>query len=123
MPDQPRTPEKYDVLVLGSGEAGKYIAWASASSGKRAAVVERHYIGGSCANIACLPSKNFVHSAKVARYATMATGFGLNAPAPSVATCRPYAPESDAMVDGLIAMHQTRYAQGASSRRRRSKWN
>jgi pyruvate/2-oxoglutarate dehydrogenase complex dihydrolipoamide dehydrogenase (E3) component len=51
------TPEQYDVVVLGSGEAGKYIAWTQAKKGKRAVVIERRYIGGSCPNIACLPSK------------------------------------------------------------------
>ena len=57
--------ENYDILVIGSGEAGKYLAWTTAGEGHRAAVVERKYIGGSCPNIACLPSKNIIHSAKV----------------------------------------------------------
>src|SRR5215468_578793 len=61
--------EHYDLLVLGSGEAGKYIAWNMASAGKKAAVIERRYIGGSCPNIACLPSKNIIYSAKVAHLA------------------------------------------------------
>ena len=52
--------------MLGSGEAGKYIAWNLASAGKKAAVIERRYIGGSCPNIACLPSRNIIYSAKVA---------------------------------------------------------
>lgn len=50
--------EDYDLLVLGSGEAGKYLAWTLASQGKKVAVIERRYVGGSCPNIACLPSKN-----------------------------------------------------------------
>jgi pyruvate/2-oxoglutarate dehydrogenase complex dihydrolipoamide dehydrogenase (E3) component len=41
--------QHYDLLVLGSGEAGKYIAWTMASAGKKAAVIERRYIGGSWA--------------------------------------------------------------------------
>ncbi|HEX4612035.1 MAG TPA: FAD-dependent oxidoreductase, partial [Urbifossiella sp.] len=53
--------EDYDLVVLGSGEAGKYLAWTLAARGKRAAVVERRYVGGSCPNIACLPSKNVIH--------------------------------------------------------------
>jgi pyruvate/2-oxoglutarate dehydrogenase complex dihydrolipoamide dehydrogenase (E3) component len=52
-----QAPEEYDVLVLGSGEAGKYIAWTFAKKGIRTEVIERKYIGGSCPNIACLPSK------------------------------------------------------------------
>ena len=50
--------EKYDALIIGSGESGKYLAWTLASQGQRTAVVERKLIGGSCPNIACLPSKN-----------------------------------------------------------------
>ena len=47
--------EKYDVLVLGAGTAGKLMAWTMAKEGRRTAVVERKYIGGSCPNVACLP--------------------------------------------------------------------
>jgi pyruvate/2-oxoglutarate dehydrogenase complex dihydrolipoamide dehydrogenase (E3) component len=71
------TPEQYDVVVLGSGEAGKYIAWTQAKKGKRAIVIERRYIGGSCPNIACLPSKNIIHSAKVASYFARSEEFGI----------------------------------------------
>jgi len=53
--------EEYDLLVLGSGAGGKLIAWTSAQKGQRVVVVERKYVGGSCPNIACLPSKNIIH--------------------------------------------------------------
>jgi pyruvate/2-oxoglutarate dehydrogenase complex dihydrolipoamide dehydrogenase (E3) component len=69
--------ERYDALIIGSGEAGKHIAWTMAKMGHRTAVVERRLIGGSCPNIACLPSKNIVHSAKVASLARRAAEFGL----------------------------------------------
>jgi pyruvate/2-oxoglutarate dehydrogenase complex dihydrolipoamide dehydrogenase (E3) component len=62
MPDK----ELFDILIIGSGEAGKFLAWTMAKAGQRTAVVERGLIGGSCPNIACLPSKNIIHSAKVA---------------------------------------------------------
>jgi pyruvate/2-oxoglutarate dehydrogenase complex dihydrolipoamide dehydrogenase (E3) component len=58
-------PEYFDVLVLGSGTGGKLIAWDVARSGQRTAVVERHWIGGACPNIACMPSKNEIRGAKV----------------------------------------------------------
>src|SRR5256885_808688 len=70
-------PEEYDLLVLGSGEAGKYIAWTLAKKGMKTAVIERKYIGGSCPNIACLPSKNVIHSAKVASYFRRSEEFGI----------------------------------------------
>ena len=59
-----KAAEKYDVVVLGSGTAGKLMAWTMAKERRRTAVIERKYIGGSCPNIACLPSKNVIHSAK-----------------------------------------------------------
>ena len=61
--------EQFDVLVLGSGTGGKLIAWHMAQSGRRTAVVERRWVGGSCPNIACMPSKNEIASAKVAHLA------------------------------------------------------
>ncbi|PTX94332.1 FAD-dependent oxidoreductase [Opitutus sp. ER46] len=74
----PTTPETYDLLVLGSGEAGKYLAWTMARKGLKTAVVERRYIGGSCPNIACLPTKNLIHSAKIASLFTRRHEFGLS---------------------------------------------
>ena len=72
--------QRYEILVIGSGEAGKYLAWTRAKAGKRTAVVERAYIGGSCPNIACLPSKNIIHSAKVAELIERAPEFGIDLP-------------------------------------------
>jgi pyruvate/2-oxoglutarate dehydrogenase complex dihydrolipoamide dehydrogenase (E3) component len=76
-PEQNVGVEDYDLIVLGSGEGGKYLAWALAKEGKKVAVVERKYVGGSCPNIACLPSKNIIHSAKVASFAKRASEFGV----------------------------------------------
>lgn len=75
LPSKP--PEEYDFVVLGSGEAGKYLAWTMARRGLRTAVIERKYVGGSCPNIACLPSKNVIHSAKVANYFWRGHEFGI----------------------------------------------
>jgi pyruvate/2-oxoglutarate dehydrogenase complex dihydrolipoamide dehydrogenase (E3) component len=70
-------PEEYDLVVLGSGAGSKLTAWTLAEQGQRVAVIERKYIGGSCPNIACLPSKNIVHSAKVASYFARGREFGI----------------------------------------------
>jgi pyruvate/2-oxoglutarate dehydrogenase complex dihydrolipoamide dehydrogenase (E3) component len=69
--------EKYESLVLGSGEAGKWTAWTMADEGHRTAMVERKWLGGSCPNIACLPSKNVIYSARVASLARRGAEFGL----------------------------------------------
>lgn len=68
--------ERYDVLVLGSGFGGKLLAWHMARAGQKTAVVERRWIGGSCPNIACLPSKNEIWSARIAHLARHAAQFG-----------------------------------------------
>jgi len=76
LPTKPE-PEEYDLVVLGSGAGSKLTAWTLAEQGQRVAVIERRYIGGSCPNIACLPSKNIVHSAKVASYFSRGREFGI----------------------------------------------
>ena len=106
-------PERVDVLVLGSGEAGKFFAWRMASTGQRTAVVERKLIGGSCPNTNCLPSKNEIWSAKVADLAHHADRFGTITRAVAVDMAKVLAHKRE-MVDGLIAMHLERYrASGA----------
>jgi pyruvate/2-oxoglutarate dehydrogenase complex dihydrolipoamide dehydrogenase (E3) component len=74
---QTPNPEKFDLVVLGSGTGSKVAAWTTAEQGKRVALIERKYIGGSCHNIACLPSKNIIHSAKVASYVRRSKEFGI----------------------------------------------
>jgi pyruvate/2-oxoglutarate dehydrogenase complex dihydrolipoamide dehydrogenase (E3) component len=69
-------PERYDILVLGSGTGGKLVAWQMATAGRRTAVVERKWIGGSCPNIACMPSKNEISSARVAHLVRHAAEYG-----------------------------------------------
>jgi len=79
-----------------------------ARSGRRTAVVERRWIGGSCPNINCLPSKNEIWSAKVAHMVHHAAQFGtVTGPvAIDMATVRQ---RKRAMVDDLIAMHLQNY--------------
>src|ERR1700709_601614 len=103
------TVEKFDVLVLGSGKAGKYLSWSLGAEGKRVALIERRYVGGSCPNIACLPSKNIVHSAKVAWYAQRLEEFGMSRPAPGIdmAVVRE---RKRAMVRDLVDVHEKRFA-------------
>ena len=70
-------PEHFDVLVLGSGQGGQLIAWHLAQAGRRAALVERRWVGGSCPNIACMPSKTELWSARVAHLARHGQPFGV----------------------------------------------
>jgi pyruvate/2-oxoglutarate dehydrogenase complex dihydrolipoamide dehydrogenase (E3) component len=79
-PDQLRKDmkvEDYDFVILGGGTGSTIAAWTFAKQGQRVAVVDRKYIGGSCPNIACLPSKNIIHSAKVAWSVRSSEDFGI----------------------------------------------
>ena len=106
-------PERYDDLVIGSGEGGKYLAWHLARSGRRTVVVERRLIGGACPNINCLPSKNEIWSAKVADLVRHAERFGMMTGGASLDMGRVRARKRE-MVDGLIALHLELYkASGA----------
>src|SRR5271169_5204069 len=69
-------PEHFDVVILGSGQGGKLLAWNLGKSGKRVAVVERRWVGGSCPAVACMPSKNELWSARVAHIVRCAAEFG-----------------------------------------------
>ena len=71
-------PEEYDLVILGGGTGSTIAAWTFATQGQHVAVIDRKYIGGSCPNIACLPSKNIIHSAKVASYVRRSEEFGID---------------------------------------------
>src|SRR5246127_1858359 len=70
-------PEQYDLVILGGGTGSTIAAWTFAKQGQRVAAIDRKYIGGSCPNIACLPSKNIIHSARVASYFRRSEEFGI----------------------------------------------
>ena len=101
--------EQFDILVLGSGEAGKYLAWTMAKEGRDTALVERRWLGGSCPNIACLPSKNLIYAAKVASLARRGAEFGLETDALAIRMAGVQR-RKRAMVEGLHAMHAERTA-------------
>jgi len=105
--------EKFDVLVLGSGAGGKLLAWHLGASGKKVAVVERKWIGGSCPNIACLPSKNFIWSAEVAHLSRNSSKFGTVAGGVAV-DMKSVRERKREMVKRLVDIHLQKYkASGA----------
>lgn len=101
--------EHYRNLILGSGESGKYLSWTLAKQGERTAVVERKWIGGSCPNIACLPSKNVIRSAKVASFMARATEFGIEMQQPAHVSMQGVRRRKRAMVDDQVRRHLTNY--------------
>jgi pyruvate/2-oxoglutarate dehydrogenase complex dihydrolipoamide dehydrogenase (E3) component len=106
-------PKPYEDLVLGSGAGGKLLAWHLARSGHRVAVVERRWIGGSCPNINCLPSKNEIWSAKVADLLHHAAQFGIVTDSVAVDMAKVRQRKRE-MVEGLIAVHLDLYRKSGA---------
>jgi pyruvate/2-oxoglutarate dehydrogenase complex dihydrolipoamide dehydrogenase (E3) component len=73
-----RSLETYDLIVLGGGKGGKTLAMEWAKTGRRVALVEHAYIGGSCIHVACIPTKTMVQSAKVAHLASISDLHGIH---------------------------------------------
>jgi pyruvate/2-oxoglutarate dehydrogenase complex dihydrolipoamide dehydrogenase (E3) component len=105
--------ERIKNVIIGSGEGGKSLAWHLGQTGEQTIVVERRWIGGSCPNVNCLPSKNEIWSAKVADLVNHSVRFGTTAGSVSInmAAVRQRKRE---MVEGLIKIHLDKYkATGA----------
>jgi len=111
--DSQGQPEVYDLLILGSGAGSKLLAWTFAGRGQRVAVVERKYVGGSCPNIACLPSKNVIHTAQFAHDVGRSEEFGI-----SIESYRVNMPDvrgrKRKMVQGLVDTHLALYKQSGA---------
>jgi pyruvate/2-oxoglutarate dehydrogenase complex dihydrolipoamide dehydrogenase (E3) component len=101
-------PERFEILILGSGAGGKLLAWHMARSGRRTAVVERRWIGGSCPNINCLPSKNEIWSAKVAHMVHHAAQFGTVTGPVAIDMAKVRQRKRD-MVESQVAAHLQNY--------------
>ena len=105
--------EYFDVVILGSGQGGKLLAWHLGRSDKKVAVIERRWVGGSCPAVACLPSKNELWSARVAhlvrdagRFGTLADGVGTDMPQ--------VRKRKQDMIDREIALHLTAYKESGA---------
>ena len=59
-------PQKYDAIVIGTGQSGPSLAVRLAKEGMRTAVIERKLFGGTCVNVGCIPTKTLVASARAA---------------------------------------------------------
>jgi pyruvate/2-oxoglutarate dehydrogenase complex dihydrolipoamide dehydrogenase (E3) component len=69
--------EQYDAIIIGSGQGGGPLSTALEAAGKRTALVEREYIGGTCINTGCSPTKTMVASARVAYLARRGPEYGV----------------------------------------------
>src|SRR6266571_1199754 len=74
----------YDAVIIGTGQSGKPLAIALARAGWKVAVIEREYVGGTCINVGCTPTKTMVASARVAYLARRAADYGVRTGSVSV---------------------------------------
>lgn len=74
--------EEVDLLVVGGGKAGKSLAMDRARAGWSVVMVERDKIGGSCINVACIPTKSLVASARTLLTARHAQALGIEVEGP-----------------------------------------
>ena len=101
--------EQIENVVLGGGEAGKYVAWTLAQEGQEVLVVERELIGGACPNTACLPSKNVIRTAEVADLVRRAADYGI-ATEPVSVDMGGVRERKREMVAGMVDIHERRFA-------------
>ncbi|AMB57811.1 dihydrolipoyl dehydrogenase family protein [Microterricola viridarii] len=102
-------PEEVDLLVIGGGKAGKTLAVARAKAGERVAMVERGMIGGSCINVACIPTKTLVTSARALATFARAEKLGIRSSSAAVdlALLRAH---KEGVVGDMVDMHRTLFA-------------
>src|ERR1700754_460772 len=105
--------EQFDIVILGSGQGGKLLAWHLGGSGKKVAVVERRWVGGACPAVACLPSKNELWSARIAHLVRNAAQFGSLTDAVKTDMGKVRA-RKQAMVDREIAFHLNAYKESGA---------
>ena len=106
-------PERFQTVILGSGQGGKLLAWHLAKMGRRTAVVERQWVGGSCPAVACMPSKNEIWSARVGYLSRHAAAFGAVNGAIKTDMAKVLG-RKRAMVDREVAFHLDAYKKSGA---------
>ncbi len=102
--------ESYELLILGGGKAGKTLAMDMARAGRRVAMVERGLIGGSCINIACIPTKTLVRSASAAAILRHRAMYGMQSGDTEV-DMPAVAARTAGVVAGMVADHRRLFAE------------
>jgi pyruvate/2-oxoglutarate dehydrogenase complex dihydrolipoamide dehydrogenase (E3) component len=107
------TTEQVRNLVIGSGVAGKILGWTLAKRGEKTVVVERSMVGGACPNVACLPSKNVIYSAKAVSLVDPTRGLGVVTGSVRV-NMAAVARRKRQMVEGLVELHLANFKASGS---------
>ena len=107
-------PEKYDLVVVGGGKAGKSLAMLRAKMGDKIFMVERDKIGGTCINVACIPTKTLVSSARKLVEVRTAASYGVDLPGADLASARvdlqALRARKESVVGGMVEAHKRMFA-------------
>lgn len=105
-----RGVEDVDLLVIGGGKAGKSLAMDRAKAGSNVAMVERDKIGGTCINVACIPTKAVVGSARTVLMARHAEVMGVELSDQALVSVDVLRRHKSFVVDGWMAAHKKMFA-------------
>ena len=75
---------KYDAIIIGSGQAGNPLAKKLANAGWKTALIEKKFIGGTCINVGCTPTKTLIASGRIAYLVRRSADFGIHSTGYSV---------------------------------------
>lgn len=96
-------PRSFDALVIGSGQAGPFLAARLAQAGRKVALFEREHLGGTCINDGCMPTKTLVASARAAQVARRAAEFGVMLEGPVRVDMKAVKARTDRIVQQAVA--------------------
>jgi pyruvate/2-oxoglutarate dehydrogenase complex dihydrolipoamide dehydrogenase (E3) component len=103
--------ENFDPLVVGGGKAGKSLAMDRANAGWRVAMVERDKIGGTCINVACIPTKALVGSARTLLTARRAATMGVDIAGEPTINLERLREHKEGVVGSMVAAHARLFAE------------
>jgi pyruvate/2-oxoglutarate dehydrogenase complex dihydrolipoamide dehydrogenase (E3) component len=102
--------EDVDLVVVGGGKAGKSLAMDRAKAGWRVVMAERDKVGGTCINVACIPTKALVGSARTLMTARRAAQMGIEVHAEPLVSLELLRRHKESVVGGMVAAHEAMFA-------------
>jgi pyruvate/2-oxoglutarate dehydrogenase complex dihydrolipoamide dehydrogenase (E3) component len=90
--------EKFDAIIIGTGQAGPSMAQRMTREGMKTAIIERKLFGGTCVNVGCIPTKALVASARAAHMARRGGDFGVTIDGPITVDMKQVKARKDAIV-------------------------
>src|ERR1051325_4706094 len=93
-----RAMPRFDAIIIGTGQAGPALARRLVAAGRKVAVVERKFFGGTCVNVGCTPTKTLIASAYAAHIARNAADYGVTIGGPVAVDMKAVKARKDAVV-------------------------